>query len=245
MPHRHSLAALAALAFVTSLPADLLAQAAAPAAAAPAPPPYAALLKDAPPIPGMITLYRKGNSLFAELGPQDYGSEYIVLISISRGIAQGQLIGGMSWGFENDGIWQFRKVDESVHIVRRNVRFKANQGSPEARAVGKAYTDSVLFSLPIAAKGPKGGDLIDLSRVFMSDLPQISMALPGFGFAGDRSTYGSVKGFENNVEIEVAATYGSAGTQDIDTVPDSRGVGINIHYSISKIPQTNFQPRLA
>ncbi len=245
MPHRHSLAALAALAFVASLPADLLAQAAAPAAAAPAPPPYAALLKDAPPIPGMITLYRKGNSLFAELGPQDYGSEYIVLISISRGIAQGQLIGGMSWGFENDGIWQFRKVDESVHIVRRNVRFKANQGSPEARAVGKAYTDSVLFSLPIAAKGPKGGDLIDLSRVFMSDLPQISMALPGFGFAGDRSTYGSVKGFENNVEIEVAATYGSAGTQDIDTVPDSRGVGINIHYSISKIPQTNFQPRLA
>src|SRR6188768_736880 len=159
MLHRLSLAALAALALVASLPADLLGQAATPAAA---PPPYAAYLKDAPPIPGMITLYRKGNSLYAELGGGDYGTEYMVLISISRGIAQGQILGGMSWGFGDDWIWQFRKVDENVHIIRRNVRFKANQGTPEARAVSKAYSDSVLFSLPIVSKGPKGGDLIDL-----------------------------------------------------------------------------------
>jgi hypothetical protein len=245
MSHRLSLGALAALALFALLPADLFAQAAATPAAAP-PPPYQPYLKDAPPIPGMLTLYRKGNSLYAELGGGDYGSEYMVLISISRGIAQGDLIGGMSWGFgEDNWIWQFRKVDESVHVIRRNVRFKANQGSPEARAVSKAYTDSVLFSLPIVSKGPKGGDLVDLTRIFMSDLPQISMALPGFGFAGDRSTFGTVKGFENNMEIEVAATYASSGMQSIDTVPDSRGVGINIHYSISKIPQTNYQPRLA
>ncbi len=246
MFHRFMLAALAALAAVSFYPTGLLAQAEKPAApATPPPPPYAAHLKDAPPIPGMITLYRRGNSLFAELNSQDYNSEYIVLISISRGIAQGQLLGGMSWGFGDDWIWQFRKVDENVHVIRRNVRFKANKGSPEAHAVGNAYTDSVLFSLPIASKGPKGGDLIDLTRIFMSDLPQISQALPGFGFAGDRSTFASVKGFEQNVEIEVAATYASAGTQEIDTVPDSRGVSINIHYSISKIPQTNYQPRLA
>ena len=246
MSPRLSLAALAALAFVALFPADLLAQAATTAAPAPAPPPpYAAYLKDAPAIPGVITLYRKGNSLYAELGGSDYATEYMVLISISRGIAQNPILGGMSLGFGDDWIWQFRKVDENVHIVRKNVRFKANQGSPEARAVSKAYSDSVLFSLPIVSKGPRGGDLIDLTRVFMSDLPQISMVLPGFGFAGDRSTFSAVKGFENNVEIEVAATYGSAGNQDIDTVPDSRGVGINIHYSISKIPQTNYQPRLA
>lgn len=246
MFHRFMLAALAALAAVSFYPTGLLAQAEKPAApATPPPPPYAAHLKDAPPIPGMITLYRRGNSLFAELNSQDYSSEYIVLISISRGIAQGQLLGGMSWGFGDDWIWQFRKVDENVHVIRRNVRFKANKGSPEAHAVSNAYTDSVLFSLPIASKGPKGGDLIDLTRIFMSDLPQISQALPGFGFAGDRSTFASVKGFEQNVEIEVAATYASSGTQEIDTVPDSRGVSINVHYSISKIPQTNYQPRLA
>src|SRR5258707_7384980 len=117
MLYRLSLAALAALALFASLPANLFAQVATPPANPP--PPYAAILKDAPAIPGMVTLYRKGNSLFVELNPQDYGSEYIVLISISRGIAQGQLLGGMSWGFGDDWIWQFRKVDENVHVVRR------------------------------------------------------------------------------------------------------------------------------
>jgi hypothetical protein len=167
------------------------------------------------------------------------------LIAISRGIAQGQLLGGMTWSTGDDWVWQFRKVGESVHVVRKNVRFKANANSPESRAVASAYTDSVLFSLPIMAKGPKGGDLVDLTQVFMSDLPQISMALPGFQFSPQKSSWADVKGFDENMELEVAATYASGGQAEIETVPDSRGVTINVHYSISKIPSTGYQSRLA
>jgi len=212
------------------------------AASAPA---YAAILKDAPPKSGLWTVYQKGQNLYWEIGSGDYSSEYIVLISISRGIAQGQLLGGMSWGFGDDWVWQFRKVGESVHVVRKNVRFKANANSPEARAVAAAYTDSVLFSLPIMAKGPKGGDLVDLTQVFMSDLPQISRALPGFTFSSQKSSWVKVNPFPDNVELEIAGTYASGGSAEIDTVPDSRGVTINVHYSISKVPSTGYQPRLA
>ncbi len=218
-----------------------------PAAPAAAPaPPYAAVLKDAKAVPGLLQLHQKGNNLHVELMPGDYGAEYIVLISISRGIAQGPILGGMSWGFGDDWVWQFRKVDDNVHIIRKNVRFKATTNSPEARAVRNAYTDSVLFSIPATVKGPKGGDLVDLTSVFMGDLPQISQVLPGFVFSPSKSTWAAVKGFENNMELEVAATYASGGQQEIDTVPDSRGVTINVHYSISKIPQSSsYQPRLA
>lgn len=213
--------------------------------AAPAPK-YAALLKDSKEVSGMLTLHHKDDNVYAELTSGDYSSEYIVLISISRGISQGQLLGGMSWGFGDDWVWQFRKVGDNVHIVRKNVRFKANKGSPEANAVHNAYTDSVLFNLPIITKGPKGGDLVDITKVFMSDLPQISRVLPGFSFSGDKSSWAEVKAFEKNVELEVAATYASSGAMDIDTVPDSRGVTINVHYSLSKIPAPgSYQPRLA
>ena len=82
----------------------------------------------------MPPLYRRGKSLFAELGGPDYANEYMVLISISRGIAQGQILGGMSWGFGDDWIWQFRKVDENVPSVRRNVRFGAEVYTDSARA---------------------------------------------------------------------------------------------------------------
>jgi len=214
-----------------------------PAAAAP---PHAAILKDAKPVTGLMTLYQKGGGLLAELGPGgEYNSEYIILISIAKGISQGQLLGGMSWGFGDDWIWTFRKIDDKVHIVRKNVRFRANPRTPEAAAVGKAYTDSVLFSLPIIAQGPRGGDLVDLGSVFMSDLPQISHALPGFSFAQNRSTWAAVKGFADNVELEVAATYASSGMLDLDTVPDSRGVTINVHYSISKLTSSGYAPRQA
>ena len=207
--------------------------------------PHAQVLKDAKPVEGLIQLYSSGNNLFGELTPGDYSSEYIVLISIARGIGQNPLLGGMSWGFGDDWVWTFRKIDDRVHIVRRNVRFRANKNSPEERAVRNAYTDSVLFSLPIVTKGPKGGDLVDLTPVFMSDLPQISQVLSGFAFAANKSVWDSVKGFPNNVEIEVAATYASGGQQSFDSVADSRGVTINVHYSISRIPQTDYQPRLA
>ena len=119
-------------------------------------PPYADVLRDFKPIDGLIKLHRKDNQLYAEIGPHQLNRDFIVLISISRGIGEGMVLAGMSWGFGDDWLWQFRKVDESIQIVRRNVRFRAAHGSPEEKAVRLAYTDSVLFSLPILTTSPSG-----------------------------------------------------------------------------------------
>jgi hypothetical protein len=208
-------------------------------------PPYADVLRDFKAIDGLIKMHRKDNQLYAEISPSQLNRDFIVLISISRGIGQDMLLGGMSWGFGDDWLWQFRKVDDNIHIVRRNVRFRAAHGSPEEKAVRLAYTDSVLFSLPIVTVSPSGGMVVDFDQIFMSDLPQISRMLPGFYFASNKSSWDSVKGFAQNIELEVAATYASSGTMELDTVPDSRGATINVHYSISALPQTGYQPRLA
>ena len=208
-------------------------------------PPFAVLLKDATKVNGLIPLWRKDDKVYAELTDSLLGKEFFVLISIARGIGDRFLLGGMSLGFGDDWVWQFRKIDDNIQVVRKNVRFFADKGSPEEKAVDLAYTDSVLFSLPIATTGPSGGHVIDLAPIFLSDLPQISRELPGFSFARDRSTWARVKGFPDNVELEVAATYGSSGSRDIDTVPDSRGATITVHYSLSLLPQNSYRPRLA
>jgi hypothetical protein len=202
------------------------------------------LLADATKIDGLIPLFRTENKLYGEILPKHYKSEFIVLISIARGIGRAPLYGGMTWG--DDWVWKFRKADDRLLIVRRNVRFRADEDTPAATAIKYAYTDSVLFSLPIITKGPKGGDLVDLSSVFMSDLPQITQVLPTFFFSRDKSTWADVKGFEDNVEIEVAATYASNGRSKFDSVPDSRGITVNVHYSISKIKRSGkYKPREA
>lgn len=208
-------------------------------------PPYADVLKDFKSVEGLIKLYEKDDRVLAEIEPSLLNRDLIVLTAIARGMGEVPLVGGMSWGFGDDWVWQFRKVDDNLHIVRRNVRFRAAPGSPEERAVKLAYTDSVLFAVPILTVGPSGGLVIDLGQVFMSDVAQIGQVLPGFVFSPNKSTWSSVKGFKDNVELEVAATYASAGMKNIDTVPDSRGVLIYIHYSISLLPDTGYKPRLA
>jgi len=208
-------------------------------------PEHAKYTKEATAISGLIPLYKDNDKLYAELSSTQYNSEFIVLMAISKGIGQRPLLGGFTWGFGDDWIIVFRKVGDKVHLVRRNVRFKATKGKPEAGAVAKAYSDSVLFSLPILTKGPKGGDLVDLTPIFFSDLPQISLVLRGFVFSASKSTFESVKGFKDNVVIEVQATYTSSGSLSFETVPDTRGVTLNVHYGISKLPETGYKPRLA
>ncbi|HEX3658752.1 MAG TPA: zinc-dependent metalloprotease [Pirellulales bacterium] len=208
-------------------------------------PPYAEALKDFKAIEGLIKLHQKENRVYAEIDSHQFNHDFIVLISIARGIGEGALLGGMTWGFGDDWLWQFRKVEDTVQVVRRNVRFRANKGSPEEKAVHMAYTDSVLFALPIVTKASGGGVVVDLDPIFMSDLPQISQVLPGFSFSSSKSSWAAVKGFKDNVELEVAATYASSGTQSLDTVPDSRGVSINVHYSISQLPDNGYVSRMA
>ncbi len=152
-------------------------------------PPASVVLKDATKLEGLITLHKKETQVFAEIPSSIQNKDLIMVISIARGIGQQPLLGGMSWGFGDDWIWQFRKVDDTIRIVRRNVRFTANKGSPEDKAVGLAYTDSTLFSLPIATISSSGAPVIDLTPVFMSDVAQLSQALSGFVFSSNKSNW--------------------------------------------------------
>ncbi len=195
----------------------------------------------------MWTLHHNDQKLLVELPKSALDKEYILLTSIARGISSGRVIGGMSWGFGDDAIWTFRQSGDKLFIIHRNVRFRAKEGSPEATAVKLAYSDSILYSLPILTTAPNGNLLVDMTRVFMSDDQEIGRAIgPGFTFMSDRSTWAQVKAFEKNIELEVAAVY--AGRGSVPTVPDSRGVQVNIHYSLSELPRVGsngFKPRLA
>ena len=91
------------------------------------PPAHQALLKDAKSTTGLLPVHQKGTNLYLELGSSEYDNEYIVLISIAKGIGQTPLLGGYSWGFGDDWVWTFRKIDDKVHVIRKNVRFRASK----------------------------------------------------------------------------------------------------------------------
>src|SRR5579872_5374589 len=191
---------------------------------------------------GLWTMYHKDQQLLVDFNPGHLNQNFIVLTSIARGISAGQVLGGMSWNFGDDVIWSFAKSGEKLQVLRRNVRFRANPGSPEANAVKLAYSDSILYALPIITTTPTGGMLVDMTRIFMSDDGNIGRSI-GMSFASDRSTWAKVKAYDNNVELQVAAVY--TGGRDFDTVADSRGAQVNVHYSISRLPTGDYRPRVA
>ncbi|MDR1478396.1 MAG: zinc-dependent metalloprotease [Planctomycetaceae bacterium] len=204
------------------------------------------VLPDAEKIDGLITLYRKKDRLLAEIKGSNLNTDYLIAMAVAKGSGS-SVIGGYTLGSSSDDkLWQFRKVGDRIHVVRRNIKFKANPGTPEEIAVDIAYSDNTIYSLPIVATGEGGGDVVDFGSIFMSDLAGVGFYLGSF--SRDRSYWGSIKGFQNNIEFRVVATYSGGGFSRFFRSAgssDSDGATVTIHYSISKLPPASYSARLA
>jgi len=154
---------------------------------------------------------------------------------------------GQPLNFGDEWVLVFKRVGDKVQLIRRNIHYKAPAGTPLDKAVKQNYTDSVLMALPILSINPSGGQsvVIDLSDIFFTDFAGL-----GFGALDrNRTHWHKIKGFPNNVELQVEATFGSfgrfSGSQGDDGVADGRGRTVVIHYSLAKLPDSGYKPRYA
>lgn len=203
-------------------------------------PEYAKTVKGMEEIPGLFKLYRKEQKLYAEILPPQFDKDYLAPIAIAKGAA----MAGNPLNFNDEWVLRFKRVDKKVHLIRKNVHFKAEDGSPRAKAVGQNYTDSVLMSLEIVTINPNNqGVLINLGDLFMTDFAQLGLG----SFDSERSTWHKVKAFEKNLEIQVEATYSAGGyfSSGGGSVIDPRGMTLVIHYSLIELPESDYKPRMA
>jgi hypothetical protein len=199
--------------------------------------------KNSEKIEGLFTLHKKGDHLYAEIRPDQFNQPLLVPITIARGLAQaGHPVGG------EEMVLIFRRVGDRVQLVRRNIHYKAPPGTPLDKAVKQNYTDSVLLALPIIALNQmKGGAaLIDFSDIFMTDFAELRLGM----LDRARSHWSKVKGFPNNVELQLEATYTGGGRRMSilgydDGVADPRGITLVIHYSLMRTPDGGYRPRAA
>lgn len=190
---------------------------------------------------GLFKLYHKEEHLYAEIRPDQLDKPFLCPVAIARGAG----LGGYTLNFEEQWVLLFKRIGDKVHLIRRNVRFRAKPGSPAAHAVETTYADSVLLALHIKSINNRNqAVLLDFNDIFMTDFAQL-----GFGaFDADRSTWHKVKTFPHNIELEVAATFSSQSSFWFfgdDSVIDSRGKTVVIHYGLSQLPDESYQPRLA
>ncbi|HTU24096.1 MAG TPA: zinc-dependent metalloprotease [Pirellulales bacterium] len=200
---------------------------------------------------GLFNLYynESEQKLLMVIRQDQYNQEFILPISIARGAGM-MYLGGNTLNFGDQWLISFRRAADRVLVIRRNIRFKADEGSPQAEALKVSYNDSVIMALPIKSEEGHGSRvLVDLADLFMTDLGRMGI-MPD----RTRSTWGKIKVFQENVEIELNAVFGMGlwsyfGIFDSffggDSIADSRGVQIVMHYGLSKLPGSGYHPRVA
>ena len=202
---------------------------------------FSKVTEDSKKYDGYFTLYQKKEDLYCEIKPSQLNKPFLLMASIARGIGTGYILSGMTM---DEWLLEWKRVGDKVHLVRKNVRFRADKGTPIAEAVDLGYSDSVLFALKLESVHPQSKSLlVNISPVFISDLLPLAGNLGGARFDKSRSTWGAIKTFPRNVELRVNAVYSGGGSRD--TVPDSRGMQVAVHYSLAQLPNNNYQPRLA
>ena len=252
--------------------------AAKPAAAASAPaaapsgaglPTFATVIKEAKRLDGLLPLWQKDEKVWFELRPEDFNKPLFLSPKLSRGIGEQSIFGGSMLGY---GLWgrqqivEFRRQHNQVLLVARNERYLAAAGSPEARSVASAFSDSLLGSTPVASQAHPDSKavLIDANAIFVTDLLGLGINLQrtyrqSYAFDKGNSAFTQVRSEPDVVTLELNLHFGTASLSAPtpgqppgtpvptlpSTLPDPRSMFLGVHYSLGSLPAQPMAPRKA
>ena len=149
---------------------------------------------------------------------------------------------------------RFEKVGQKVFLRQLNTYYRANTNNKlEKQAVDEAFASSIIWGFKVASQSKDGKKvLIDYTPFLLSDIHQLSTKLKKRkqgNFSIDLTRSGIYakrsKAFPHNTELEATVTYkGSDAGEHLRTVtPDSTAVTVNLHHSLIKLPDDNYQSR--
>ena len=167
--------------------------------------------------------------LYAEIPLQEIGQPFLMATSITGGTTYA----GWQWS-EQLLTWE-RHGEDKLVLIERDVRYRAEGGGPLAEVVRRTYSDRFVKAVAILGEGHHGenrGFLVDAKELF-GDNAALFFGVMGGMLDPSVARFEEFKSFPNNTEIAV-------------TMP-ARGSGqlTTLHYSISRLPRTDYRPRVA
>lgn len=201
------------------------------------------VVKDTQKLEGIFTLYRQkeNNKIYLEIKPEQLNKNFLATATLESGIGEKGIYSGLPL---QDFLFYFQRIDNTLQFVVRNVNFRTREGDPQARSLRRSFSDSVLYNLPIQSIHPQRKTiLIDLGDLLLTDLAGLSASLE-LSASPEQAYFGNAKVFPHNLEVQSIFNFTGAGG-NLSVLADSRGFTLKLHYSISQLPNNNYQPRLA
>ncbi len=219
-------------------------------------------------------MWQKEDKVWIELMPENFGQAFLLSPKIKNGISEAWVLGGLMAGPINGAggpqIVEFVRIHNQVRLQARNTDVLAKAGTPQARAVADAYSQSLLGATVVAsAPHPdRKSVLIEANALFLNDILGIGMMLQrglrqGYSLDRGNSVITAVRASDKASILETQVHYftGSINTPQnsgplsalFNTpaplvprfLPDSRSMLVGLHYSLAPLPEVPMAPRAA
>ena len=215
------------------------------------------ITKEAKSDEGIFTVHRIKDRLYYEIPKDRLGREFLWVSQIAK-TTLGAGYGGQSAG--NRVVKWERRGDR---ILLRAVSYDvvADSSTPIARAVDAANYAPIIMAFNIEALGKDDAAVIDVTRLYTSDVPEFSgrTRVGARSFDSSRSFVERAVSFPENVNVEATHTYnnppqeGGGGGRGGPPAPGGGRGGTQLrpgthsvlmHYSMVLLPDKPMQPRL-
>ncbi len=221
----------------------------------PEPRPYDRVItKEARSDEGIFTVHRIGDRLLYEIPKTALDTQFLWVSQIARTTL------GVGWGGQAAGNRVVRWERRGNRVFLRNVSHDvtADSAQPIANAVRAANNDTILMAFNIEAFGKDDAPVIDVTRLFTTEVPEFSARsrVRSRNFDTNRSFVERAVSFPENIEVEATHTFSSPPELQNQQPPGPPTPGqaqnairpgsasVVMHYSMVKLPEKPMMPRL-
>lgn len=213
------------------------------------------ITKDARSDTGVFTVHRVKDKVYYEIPAAELGKEFLWVTQIARTTL------GVGYGGQAAGRQVVRWERRGNRVLLRRVSYDvvADRALPIAQAVAAANFEPIVMSFNVETVGKQDAVVIDVTRLFTSELPELSIRsrLRARAFDGSRAFVDRTVSFPTNIEVEAIHTY----TIPPDATPPTPGpqappnpfqgptlrpgsYSVLMHFSMVRLPDSPMQPRL-
>ncbi len=219
------------------------------------PQPYEKVItKDAKSKTGIFTVHQVKDRFYYEIPKSELDREFLWNTQIARTTL------GVGYGGQQlaDRVVRWELNGNKVHL--RDIKYDvvADRSSPISLAVKAANNDAIVMTFPVAAFSSDGAPVIDVTRLFTTDVAEISarQRLGATGMDASRSYIERLSPYPENIEAEATLTYTRNAAPpggNANPAPSPPGGGtmrpgsatVVLHHSMVRLPERPMTPRLA
>ena len=207
------------------------------------PQPYDKVItKDAKTTKGIFVVHHVADEYYYEIPKAELDKEFLWNARIAQ-TTQGVGFGGT---LVADHVVRWELRGERVLLRDVDYAATADPRTPMAAAVKASNTDTIVMSFDVAALSPAGDPVIDVTRLFITDIAEFAIRtrLGAGAIDGSRTFVDRISAYPENIEVDATQTWIRNDRTIVAGEMRPGDATIVVHHSMVRLPSSPMMSRL-